>query len=269
MRPCRPACRSGRLDHALPRQSIRTARQVPRFVPPSGRRPAVDAFLPWLSCRLGAALLPVLAVVVVPRFKNSHGRRPSIHWEGEPPKVGEPRRGAPVADRIAALRFSQTVELSTVFCLPTTGNIYRKKKLEAPYRFRGGAISREKGVRFHVENRPRGGAISRTGGVRFHVEKLAYPQGFSTGWACFGCFAVAFSLVTGRAPGRARLSPKVGGCDFTSCTGDAGTVASSPRCRHQYDAQRCRDGMTKGIEARRGRDLEQGSMRSTKARPRL
>lgn len=144
-----------------------------------------------------------------------------------------------------------------------------KKKLEAPYRFRGGAISREKGVRFHVDNRPRGGAISRTGGVRFHVEKLAYPQGFSTGWACFGCFAVAFSLVTGRAPGRARLSPKVGGCDFTSCTDDAGTVASSPRCRHQHDAQRCRDGMTKGIEARRGRDLEQGSMRSTKARPRL
>ena len=49
----------------------------------------------------------------VPRFKNSYGRRPSIYREGEPPKVGEPRRGAPVADRFAALRFSQTVELST------------------------------------------------------------------------------------------------------------------------------------------------------------
>ena len=61
-----------------------------------------------------------------------------------------------------------------------------KKKLEAPYRFRGGAISREKGVRFHVDNRPRGGAIYRSGGVRFIVEKLAYPQGFSTGRACLG-----------------------------------------------------------------------------------
>ena len=34
--------------------------------------------------------------------------------------------------------------------------------------------------------------------------------------------------------------------------GDAGTVARSPQCRHQHDAQHCRDGMTKGIEARRG-----------------
>ena len=74
MRPCRPACRSGRLDHALPRSSIRTARQVPRFVLPSGRRPAgllalvvgfgcPAALVPWC---LGAALLPVFAVVVVP-----------------------------------------------------------------------------------------------------------------------------------------------------------------------------------------------------------
>lgn len=45
----------------------------------------------------------------VPRLKNSHGRRPSIHGEGEPPKVGEPRRGAPVADRFAAFRFAQAV----------------------------------------------------------------------------------------------------------------------------------------------------------------
>ena len=113
--------------------------------------------------------------------------------------MGEPRRGAPVADRFAALRFSQTLELSTVFCHPTTGNIYRKKKLEAPYRFRGGAIYREKGVRFIVDNRHRGGAIYRSGGVRFIVEKLAYPQGFSTGGACFGCFSGVLSLVTGLA----------------------------------------------------------------------
>ena len=65
--------------------------------------------LPWcLTCSVqgrggGAALRGV------PRFKNSHGRRPSIHGEGEPPKVGEPRRGAPVADRFAAFRFAQAV----------------------------------------------------------------------------------------------------------------------------------------------------------------
>ena len=155
MRPCRPACRSGRLDHALPRPSINHARQVPRFVLPSGRRPAGDVFLPWLLAL--AVLLPWCRTVAgfcrgggatlrgVPRFKNSHGRRPSIHGEGEPPKVGEPRRGAPVADRFAALRFSQAVELSTVLASPTTGNFYRKRTTGTPYRFRGGAIYRKKG----------------------------------------------------------------------------------------------------------------------------
>ena len=74
---------------------------------------ALVVLLPWCRtvagfCRGGGATLRG-----VPRFKNSHGRRPSIHGEGEPPKVGEPRRGAPVADRFAALRFSQAVELST------------------------------------------------------------------------------------------------------------------------------------------------------------
>ena len=44
----------------------------------------------WLSCCLGAALVPVLAVVVVPpcaacrASTKSHGRRPSIYREGEP-----------------------------------------------------------------------------------------------------------------------------------------------------------------------------------------
>lgn len=44
--------------------------------------------------------------------------------------------------------------------------------------------------------------------------------------------------------------------NLSFCTGDAGTVASSSRCRHEHDAQHCRNGMTKGIEARRERDLE-------------
>jgi hypothetical protein len=140
----------------------------------------------------------------VPRFKNCHGRRPSIHGEGEPPKVGEPRRGAPVADRFAALDFSQSVELATVSAAPPTGNFYRKKTTGTPHRFRGGAIYREKG-----------GLIYRSGGVRFIVDKLAYPQGFSTGQVCLGCFPGCFSLVTGGAPGRANLSPMVGGSDLS------------------------------------------------------
>lgn len=62
--------------------------------------------------------------------------------------------------------------------------------------------------------------------------------------------------------------PPAGGA-ISRGDGDAGTLARSPRCRHQHDAQRCRYGMTKGIDARMGRDSERGSMRSTKARPRL
>ena len=91
---------------------------MPRFVLPSGRRPAGDIFLSWLLvlvvllpwCRTAAGFgRGGGALRGVPRFKKSHGRRPSIHGEGEPPKVGEPRRGAPVADRFAAFRFAQAV----------------------------------------------------------------------------------------------------------------------------------------------------------------
>ena len=108
----------------------------------SGRRPAGVVFLSWLLvffC-LAVALVQVLAGVVVQpcaacrALTNSHGRRPSIHGEGEPPKVGEPRRGAPVADRFAALRFSLAVELSTVFGAPTTCfYIFEKKLFVASY----------------------------------------------------------------------------------------------------------------------------------------
>ena len=69
--------------------------------------------LPWCCTAAGFARGGGATLRGVPRFKNSHGRRPSIHGEGEPPKVGEPRRGAPVADRFAALRFSQVAELPT------------------------------------------------------------------------------------------------------------------------------------------------------------
>ena len=66
--------------------------------------------------------------------------------------MGEPRRGAPVADRFAALRFSQAVELSTVFGLSTTGNFYRKK-LEEHLTGLGGVRSNAKrGVRSNADN---------------------------------------------------------------------------------------------------------------------
>ncbi len=145
----------------------------------------------------GAALVLVLVAVVVSHcaasaalqkrmaaghpFMGRGGRLDRGNPEGVPRPQAALRRFI-LLRRSSYPRFS-AFQLQAIFI--------GKKKLEAPYRVRGGAISREKGVRFHVDNRPRGGAISRTGGVRFHVEKLAYPQGFSTGWACFGCFAVA------------------------------------------------------------------------------
>ena len=220
MRPCRPACRLGRLDHALPRavDQPRAAGAALRSLFP--RPKAGRCCLPVLAVgfhSFGAAQVSVLVGVVVSHcaasaalqkrmaaghpFMGRGGRLDRGNPEGVPRPQAALRRFV-LLRRSSYPRFS-AFQLQAIFI--------GKKKLEAPYRFRGGAISREKGVRFHVDNRPRGGAISRAGGVRFHVEKLAYPQGFSTGWACFGCFAVAFSLVTGRAPGRARLSPKVGG----------------------------------------------------------
>ena len=190
----------------------------------------------------------------VPRFKITMAVGHPFIGRGSRPKVGGTPKGCPGRRPLSALRFSQAVELSTVFGSPTTGNFYRKRTTGAPYRFRGGAIYRERGGAIYREKRPWGGAIYRKWGGRFIVDKLAYPQGFSTVAACFGCLAGCFSLVTGRAPGRAHLSPKMGnawgGAIYRD--GDAGAVASSPRCRHQHDAQRCRNGMTKGIEARRG-----------------
>lgn len=61
--------------------------------------------LPWCGTAAGFGRGGGATLRGVPRFKNSHGRRPSIHGEGEPPKVGEPRRGAPVADRFRRFVF--------------------------------------------------------------------------------------------------------------------------------------------------------------------
>ena len=150
-----------------------------------------------VSCCLGVALLPVLAVVVVPPCAACRASK-TVMAVGHPFMGRGSRRrwGNPegVPRSQTALRrfvFRRWSSYPRFLALQLQAIFIGKKKLEAPYRFRGGAISREKGVRFHVDNRPRGGAIYRSGGVRFIVEKLAYPQGFSTGWACFGCFAVA------------------------------------------------------------------------------
>ena len=126
----------------------------------------------------GAALVLVLVAVVVSHcaasaalqkrmaaghpFMGRGGRLDRGNPEGVPRPQAALRRFI-LLRRSSYPRFS-AFQLQAIFI--------GKKKLAAPYRFRGGAIS-------------------RTGGVRFHVEKLAYPQGFSTGWACFGCFAVA------------------------------------------------------------------------------
>ena len=125
-----------------------------------------------------------------------------------------------------------------------------------------GVITRWRGSDYtsrfpQIDRNPLGGGLSARGSdctwITVAIHRV-FPQ--IGGMVTAGAHQVAGSVAKG------------GGCDFTSGTGDADTVASSPRCRHQHEAQRCRNGMTKGIEARRGRDLEQGSMRSTKARPR-
>lgn len=116
--------------------------------------------------------------------------------------------------------------------------------------------------------------IDRTGWVidsaRWVIDRL------STGWASQNRLALSIThlwrqnLLTWWAICRHTpvYHPPAGGA-ISRGDGDAGTLARSPRCRHEHDAQRCRHGMTKGIDARMGRDSERGSMRSTKARPRL
>lgn len=69
---------------------------------------------------LGAELVPVLGrgggatLRGLPRF-NKESWPQAIHLSGggADRRLGEPRRGAPVADRFAAFRFAQVVELST------------------------------------------------------------------------------------------------------------------------------------------------------------
>ena len=69
-------------------------------------------------CAASAAFLVVISL----------GRRPAgVAGGGAARRVGEPRRGAPVADRFAVLHFAQAVELSPVFGSSTTGNFYRKE----------------------------------------------------------------------------------------------------------------------------------------------
>jgi len=245
--------------------------------------------------------VPVLAgVVVLPcaacrASTNRHGRRPSIYREGEPTEGWGNPEGVPrVADRFAALRFLQALDLSTVLGAPILVFIYLKKAIcskllvgavDNPGKLGSARVcglwkSRARD-RLHVSP----GQITRKRGTDYtlrisRIGRNPFGGGLSGRGTDYTWITLAIHKVCPQAravqrgdgdsqsaPGR-RLCRQRWGSDLSSCTGDAGTVASSSRCRHQHDAQRCRDGMTKGIEARRGRDLEQGSMRSTKARPR-
>ena len=85
--------------------SINHARHVPRFVQLSGRRPAGNAFLPWLLILVVllpcVALLPVLALVVVPPCAACRASK-TVMAVGHPfigrgsrPKVGGTPKGCP------------------------------------------------------------------------------------------------------------------------------------------------------------------------------
>ena len=104
-----------------------------------------------------------------------------------------------------------------------------------------GVITRWRGSDYtsrfpQIDRNPLGGGLSARGSdctwITVAIHRV-FPQ--IGGMVTAGAHQVAGSVAKG------------GGCDFTSGTGDADTVASSPRCRHQHEAQRCRNGMTKGI----------------------
>lgn len=92
-------------------------------------------------------------------------------------------------------------KFSTASAGQLSAKIYRKNLKAKTYRFRGGAIHRDKGGRFIVKNRPQGGAIHRGRGGRFIVDNSARPQGFAQGGG-------RFIVVTRRPPRSRRLSPR-------------------------------------------------------------
>ena len=111
---CRPACRSGRLDHALPRPSISHGRQVPPFVlcSPAKGRPVLPSCLgcwfSWPWCRTGARFWPWwwcrparLAALQQRVMAVGH---PFI-GRGSRPKVGGTPKGCPGRRPLTAFRF--------------------------------------------------------------------------------------------------------------------------------------------------------------------
>lgn len=121
-----------------PCPSITQGRQVPPFVLQSGRRPAGVVFLPWLLvlvvllpwCRTGAGSGRGGGAVLcgLPRF-NKQAWPQAIHLSGggADRRLGEPRRGAPVADRFAALRFFAGGRVIPGFWLSNYRYFYRNK----------------------------------------------------------------------------------------------------------------------------------------------
>ena len=197
MRPCRPACRSGRLDHALPRPSINHARQVPRFVLPSGRRPAGDVFLPWLLALavllpwcLGAALLPVFAVVVVPPCAACRASKtvmavghPFMGW-GNP--EGVPRSQTALRRFVFRRRSSYPrfwpLQLQVIFI--------GKELQEHLTGLGGGRSIAKRGGRSNAETPIRGGRSIALGGgdlswINWRIHR-AYPQSGPV-WDAFRC----------------------------------------------------------------------------------
>lgn len=140
MRPCRPACRSGRLDHAYLGPTINHGRHVPPFVlcHLAEGRPVLPSclgcwfwfLLPWCCTGAGFGRGGGAALRGLPRF-NKQAWPKAIHLSGggADRRLGEPRRGAPVADRYAAFQFLPALDLSTVLGAPILVFIYLKKAI--------------------------------------------------------------------------------------------------------------------------------------------
>ena len=112
------------------------------------------------------------------------GRRPAgIGGGGADRRLGEPRRGAL---HPARSKFRTWSICPRVLRLLLQGISIGKELQENLTGLGGVRFIAKRGVRFIVKTRPKGGAIYRDGGVRFIVDNTAYPLGFSTVTARFG-----------------------------------------------------------------------------------
>ena len=150
----------------------------------------------WLSCCLGAALVPVAVVVVPPcaacrASTNRHGRRPSIYREGEPTEGWGNPEGVPRSQ--TALRrsiFRSRLSYPRFWPLQLQVIFIGKELQEHLTGLGGGRSIAKRGVRSNAETPIRGGRSIALGGgdlswINWRIHR-AYPQSGPV-WDAFRC----------------------------------------------------------------------------------